>query len=208
MFVCVFGGEGAAPVILSQLIAVFHWTLILPFSPENSGAFRWAYLSTHTSPGIPKQLFVELNPCLPLASHSASGMFLLTDTLLWPLFLLPGTHYHLIFFSFFRWATKRQQRIIDWSVHKNVILLKVRFCSYVQGIFVFSHLTRETSLARKVHLKMEWVCTTRSNSWPEFFSLTRQPLKHRGMFLFQFPMQVFNAHLSLFCLLFLFHETR
>ena len=122
-------GEGAVLVLLSQLIAVLQRAPALPLSPEDSGAFRWAYLSTHKP--WHSQAIVCGAESPSASSQSVSIRDVLTDRHTAVAFVFHSRHSLPPIFFFFHWTTKRHHKIIDCSVHKNVPL-KVKIHSYFE----------------------------------------------------------------------------
>lgn len=102
----------AALVILTQLIVVFWWTPALPLSPRDSVAFRWAYLSTHEPSH--SQAVVYGADSLSVSSQSINLTNVLNDrhnVVLFVFYSRRSAHFYFLFL--FKWATKRQQKIIN-----------------------------------------------------------------------------------------------
>lgn len=120
--------------------------------------------------------------CLqPVSQHQ--GCFLLTDTLQWPLFFIPGTHNHLFFFLLYNKDAPKDYWFVEFIKMCSFWRSK---CTAIQTFPWISHLTGETCLVCKVH----WVCKsiiqicsgmglqcTTLLLTSTYFHFTRQPLK-------------------------------
>lgn len=210
-YVCVCAGEGAAPVILSVNCCVsvdsspplvsWGFGCIQVSLPEHTqalafpGSCLWSWIPVYLQPVSQHQ------GCSSWQTHCCGLCF--------PFQVLT------ISFSFFHWATKNQQKIIDCSVHKKNTSegQSPQLCLKFPRV---SRMTSETCLVCKVHTVWKSIIQIFSgmglhntNSWKEHFFFHGSPW-NRGMF-FLSSFQCKSAAItstSVFCLLFLLRVTR